>query len=368
MRKVIATIMILAMVILSAGCASSATTTAATTASQGSTTAAGKPIKATLVVRTALGDKSFYDSAWAGLNKAKNELGIEIKAVEIGGDQSKYEPTLIDVSESDADIIFVNAGALSEVALKLIADYPDKKYVLYDMQPTFKNTFSNAVAVSFKQNESSFLAGAVGAKMSKSGKLGFVGGVENIVINDFMVGYINGAKTANPNVKIFTSLIGSFSDTAKGKELALVQINGGADVIHAVAGAAGLGALDAAKEKKIWALGVDSDQATALKETAPETAEQIVTSALKRVDMALFTILQSYTKNEVKWGTVTSLGVKEGVAGIAKNDYFKKNVPADVIAYVEDLEKKIASGEIVVPTSFTMDQNAINDLKNSVKP
>lgn len=327
-----------------------------------------KALKAVLVVRTALGDKSFYDSAWAGLTKAKEELGMDVRAVEIGGDQSKYQPTLIEVSESDADIIFVNSGALSEVALELMDKYPDKKYVLYDMKPDFDNKFPNAVALSFNQNESSFLGGIVAASMSEKGNIGFIGGTENIIINDFMVGYINGAKLAKPDIKIQVSLIGNFTDTAKGKELALVQLNGGADVLHGVAGAAALGVLDAVKEKNAWAIGVDSDQAKKLKESNPETAERIVTSALKNVDIALFTILKDAKEGKVEWGTVKKLGVKEGVAGIARNDYYEKNVPADVKKAVDDAEKKIISGEIVVPTSFTMSQDDITALKNSVKP
>ena len=329
-----------------------------------------KKIKAVLIVRTALGDKSFYDSAWAGLQRAQQELNIDVNAIEIGGDQSKYKPTIIDASESDADIIFVNSGALSEVAEEVVEQYPDKKYVFYDMQPTFENVYDNVVAISFKQNESSFVAGVVGALMSESKVMGFVGGIENTIINDFMVGYINGAKYADPNIKIHTALIGNMTDTAKGKELALVQINNKADVIHGVAGAAGLGVLDAVKERGTWGLGVDSDQAMKLKDTAPETSERILTSALKQVDLGLFSILQEYyaKEGEIEWGTMKQMGIREEVAGIAKNEYYMKNVPDEIKEVVEEVEKKIVTGEIFVPTSFDMDQNALNELKNSVKP
>lgn len=329
-----------------------------------------KKIKAVLIVRTALGDKSFYDSAWAGLQRASQELDMEVSAIEIGGDQSKYKPTIIDASESDADIIFINSGALSEVAEEVVEQYPDKKYIFYDMQPTFENVYDNVIALSFKQNESSFMAGVVGALMSESKVMGFVGGTENTIINDFMVGYINGAKYAEPNIKIHTSLIGSFTDTAKGKELALVQINNKADVIHGVAGAAGLGVLDSVKEKGIWGLGVDSDQAMKLKETSPETSERILTSALKQVDVALFTILKEYyyQEDKIEWGSMKQMGIKEGVAGIAKNEYYEKNIPDEIKKTVQEIENKVISGEIVVPTAFDMDQNALNELKNSVKP
>ena len=366
MKKLFIVLITLFTVLNLVGCAASKPEETATTTT--TTEASDKPVKAVLVVRTALGDKSFYDSAWRGLNKAKDELGMEVRAVEIGGDQSKYQPTLTEVSEADEDVVFVNSGALSEVALELMGNYPEKKYVLYDMQPTFENTFDNAVAISFKQSESSFLGGIVAAKMAKNGVIGFIGGSENIIINDFMVGYIAGAKYANPDIKIHISLIGDFKDTAKGKELALVQLANGAEVIHSVAGAAGLGCLDAVKEKGAWSIGVDSDQAMALKETSPETSERILTSALKNVDFALFSVLQQYKDGTLEFGTTNAYGIKEKAAGIAKNEYYEKNVPDDVKKLVEEAEAKIISGEIKVPTSFTMTQDEITELKNSVKP
>lgn len=325
-------------------------------------------IKATLIVRTQLGDKSFNDSAWAGVQRAGEELGIEVKAIEIGGDQAKYEPTFRDVSESDADVILINSGAMSEMADELVDQYPDKKYVFFDMDPIFVNTHENVIAISYSQNESSYLAGVVGALMSETKVLGFIGGTENLIINDFMVGYINGAKDTDPSIKVNTTLIGNFNDTGKSKELAFVQINGGADVIHPVAGGASLGALDAVKERGVWALGVDSDQAMMLKDSAPETADRILTSALKNVNVSLFNVLEDFKEGTVEWGTTNKMGVKDGVAGIAKNEYYEKLVPAEIRAKVEEVEKKIISGEIVVPSAFDMEQSEINDLKNSVKP
>lgn len=325
-------------------------------------------IKATLIVRTTLGDKSFNDSAWAGVQKAGEELGMEVKVIEIGGDQQKYEPTFRDASESDADIILVNSGAMSELANDLVDQYPDKKYIFFDMDPIFVNTHENVIALSYNQNESSYLAGVVGTLMSESKVLGFIGGTENLIINDFMVGYINGALYADPNVKIHTSLIGNFNDTGKSKELAFVQINNKADVIHPVAGAASLGALDAVKERGVWALGVDSDQAMMLKDSSPETADRILTSALKNVNVSLFNALSDFAEGKVEWGTTNKMGVKDGVAGIAKTEFYQKNVPAEIQEKVEEIEKKIADGEIVVPSAFNMDQNEINNLKISVKP
>lgn len=364
MKKTFKLLIVAALVMsLLAGCAKSESPSSGVPASGGDDV-----IKATLIVRTQLGDKSFNDSAWAGVQRAGQELGIEVKVIEIGGDQTKYEPTFLDVSESDADIILVNSGAMSEVADGLADQFPDKKYVFFDMDPIFENTHDNVIALSYNQNESSYLAGVLGALMSESGEIGFIGGTENLIINDFMVGYISGAKDTNEDIKIHTSMIGNFNDTGKSKELAFVQINNGADVIHPVAGGASLGALDAVKERQIWALGVDSDQAMMLKESNPETADRIPTSALKNVNVSLYNVLKDYAEGNVEWGTTNRMGVKDGVAGIAKNEYYDKLVSEDIKAKIEEVEAKIISGEIVVPSAFDLSQDEINDLKNSVKP
>lgn len=365
MKKIFTLVIIATLVMgLLAGCGNNSETPAAEVPASGG----DDVIKATLIVRTQLGDKSFNDSAWAGVQRAGEELGMEVKVIEIGGDQAKYEPTFLDVSESDADIILVNSGAMSEVADGLVDQFPDKKYIFFDMDPLFENTHENVIAISYKQNESSYLAGVLGALMSETGRIGFIGGTENLIINDFMVGYINGAKDTNENIKIETSMIGNFNDTGKSKELAFVQINNGADVIHPVAGGASLGALDAVKERGAWALGVDSDQAMMLKDSAPETADRILTSALKNVNVSLFNVLKDIKEGNIEWGTTNRMGVKDGVAGIAKNEYYDRLVPEEIKAKIEEVEAKIASGEIVVPSAFEMSQDEINNLKNSVKP
>lgn len=364
MKKIFKLLIITTLVIsLLAGCAKTETPQTEVPAS-----GSDAPLKATLIVRTQLGDKSFNDSAWSGVKRAGDELGLEVRVIEIGGDQAKYEPTFLDVSESDADIILVNSGAMSEVADGLVDQYPDKKYVFFDMDPLFENTHDNVIALSYNQNESSYLAGVLGALMSQTGEIGFIGGTENLIINDFMVGYISGAKDTKEDIKIHTSMIGNFNDTGKSKELAFVQINNGADVIHPVAGGASLGALDAVKERGVWALGVDSDQAMMLKESDPEKAERIPTSALKNVNVSLFNVLKDFKEGKVEWGTTNRMGVKDGVAGIAKNEYYEKIVSEDIKAKIEEVEAKIVSGEIKVPSAFDMSQDEINNLKNSVKP
>lgn len=359
--------MFMAMVlttVLLAGCASTPASP------EGEKPTSGEKLKVTHIVRSNLGDLSFNDSAWAGVQKAGEELGMEVNVIEIGGDQTKYEPTILDASVSDADIIIVNSGALSEAAEQHVRSYPDKKYIFFDVQPTFDNQYDNVLALSFKQNESSYLAGSLAGLMTKTNNIGFVGGTENIIINDFMVGYINGAIDSNKDIKVQTALIGNTTDTARAKELGLVQINNGADFIHSVAGGAGLGVIDAVYESgdQIWSLGVDSDQAMKLKPTAPEKADRIITSALKDVGSGLYNALKLISEGKVEWGTLQTMGVAEGVTGIAINEYYEKHVPAEVKAKMKEITEKIAKGEIVVPTAFEMNTEQINTLKDSVRP
>lgn len=359
---------------LLAGCSAPTTATTAAGSSAGTTaagttagTTAGEKLKVTFIVAGNLGDKSFNDSAWTGLQKAQADLGVEVKVLELGGDPSKQEPSIQDVSEDGTDIIMVASGGLVEAVTKFAGDYPKVKYVAFDVSPTYAITTDNVYGITFKQNEADFLAGAVGAKLSKTGVIGFVGGQENPIINDFLVGYIDGAKQANPNVKIAVSFVGNWTDSAKGKEMSFAQVLLGADVLHGVAGGAGLGVIEAAAEKKLFVLGVDSDQ-TLLFENDKPKADAIVTSALKNVGDTLYNVIKANQTGAVNWGKTDALGIKEGAVGIARNDNYKKVVPADVQAWIEELETKVKSGEYKVPSAFTMTNDEFVQLKNSVKP
>lgn len=371
MKKRNAIILSLSLVgaIFLSACSSAAPTPAPTTpGTPAPTTPPAEKLRVTYIVGGNLGDKSFNDSAWAGLQKAKTDFGVEVNAIELAGDPSKQEPTLRDVSEDGVDIIMVSSGGLPELVKTVAPEFPDTKYVVFDVSPEFEITLPNVYGITFKQNEADFLAGAVAAKLSKTGVLGFVGGQENPIINDFLVGFISGAKEANPAAKIAVSFVGNWTDSAKGKEHSFAQVLLGADVLHGVAGGAGLGVIDAAAEKKLIAIGVDSDQSLLFKDTDPAKANVIVTSALKNVGQALYNVIDGDQKGTLNWGKRESLGIKEGVVGVAKNDIYNAKVPADVRTWIDELEEKVKSGAIVVPSAFTMTNDEFVTLKNSVKP
>lgn len=335
-------------------------------------------LKVVLILNGTLGDKSFFDSAAAGMQLVKDKYGdkVDVKTIEMSYDQTKWEPTLVDVSEQDYNIVVLGTWQMVDALQKIAPQYPDKKYIIFDTAVDYsKGDMKNVYSITYKQNEGSFLAGVLAAEVSKSKlplanpekRIGFLGGMDIPVINDFLVGYIEGALYVDKDMKVAISYIGSFDDSAKGKEMALAQYNQGADVGFNVAGQAGLGQLDAAKEAQKYAVGVDSDQAAIFATSDPAKANLIVSSVLKRVDQSILRAIDMHIEEMAKYGEAENLGFKEGCIGIVKNDNYLALIPADIQTKLTDLEAKIVSGEIVVGSSFGMDTAALDKLRQGVK-
>ncbi|TJX14420.1 BMP family ABC transporter substrate-binding protein [Tissierella creatinini] len=329
--------------------------------------------KVAVVINTNLGDKAFSDLVWSGVTRASEDLDLEIKAFELLGDATKQEPTLIELSESgEWDLIVSGTFNLKEATQAAALEFPEQKYLVYDTQVDYdQDDYSNVVSVMSKQNEGSFLAGALAAKLTSSGVegtneekvIGFVGGGENSAINDFLVGYIEGAKYVDPEVKVLYSYIGDFTNTAKGKELALAQYQQGADVVFAVAGAASLGALNASKDAGRLAIGVDQDHALKLEESDPETSKHIVTSVMKNLDVLLYDKITEYKNGTIEWGKHLGAGLAENGMSLADNKYYREIVPAEIITEIEGITEKIKSGEIKVSTAIGMSTEEVNAIK-----
>ena len=199
-----------------------------------------------VMICSALGDKSYYDIAYEGLKKAETDLGVEIKVAEIGTDKAKMEPAIQDVADAGYDIIFFGSTEYIPIIEKHQDEYKESKFVGFDIEPSTEIKMSNMFCNTYMQNQVDFLAGALAQKMSKSGTIGFLGGTEGTIINDFLIGFIEGSLLANPKGKVASSYIGSWTDAAKGKEMALVQIKQlGADLLHPCAMGAGLGVIEA---------------------------------------------------------------------------------------------------------------------------
>lgn len=309
------------------------------------------PLKVVLVVHGTLGDKSFFDSAAAGVKQAEAELPVTLKIIEAGSDRSRWQPALADATDSGYDVVIAGTFEMIGFVVELAPQYPDVKFITFDTTPDFSACeCGNVLGIMYQTSSAGYLAGYAAAKLSTSGVLGTIIGADFPTVTDFKVGFDQGAKAANPNVTILNANADTFIDPAKGKEIALAQIGQGADIIFPIAGGTGIGALQAVKDSKKLAVGVDSDQALIFAPTDPAQAEVIFTSVEKKVGQSLYLALKGIIDGSQQMGQFVLLGLPEGAVGISKNEYYEKIVPAELRAEIEELEKKIGAGEIVVDT------------------
>jgi len=340
--------------------------------SRSSGTSSGGALKVALLINGTLGDKSFHDSANNGITMIRDRLGCQVKVVEVGYDDSKWEPAFRDLMDEKHDIVICGTWQMQEIVSKVAPEYPNQKVIVYDTSMDYasdtRGAFKNIYSIEYKQNEGSYLAGILAAKMSKTGIIGFVGGMDNTVIRDFLVGYIQGAKEVVPNIKVIPSFVGNFSDTAKAKELTFAQYQMGADVVFSVASNAGEGTLQASKERNRLVIGVDSDQAMLYQSSDPVLANLIMSSMLKRVDQSIFLAVQQSMEGKLAWGSRVALGINEDCIGLADNPIYQRVVPADVRQVISGYTDRIKANQIKVVTAFGMDQTAFNNFVNDVRP
>lgn len=325
----------------------------------GAAMAEGEPLKVICLLNGTLGDKSFFDSAAAGIALINENIdNVEATYVEMGYDSSVWATTLADVSEGDYDVIIVGTYQLQDALQEIAPQYPDNRYIIFDSNVDYSaGDCGNVYSISFKQNEASYLAGALAAMLAEQeGKniISTVGAMEIPVINDFIVGYIQGATDYNPDIKVITSYVGNFNDTAIAKELAEIQINSGSCVCFNVASQAGLGMIEAAANAGVYAIGVDADQAEALAaDGRADFAEHIVSSVMKNIDQVLLLSMQRHVEGTLPYGTEEPLGMTEKAVGLAdSNDYYMSMTTEEMRAHIAELAEKINSGEITVASSF----------------
>jgi basic membrane protein A len=343
----------------------------------------GEPYKAALLLNGTLGDKSFFDSANSGLERLKSELGadkFDFKVEQMGAtpaDEPKWEPTLLEYCDSgEYDVIIIGTWQMIDALENASDQFPDQKFIFFDETYDFdaRVNNNNIYNVLYKQNEVSFLIGAAAAMMTTNSELenidpatkniGFLGGMENPIINDFLVGYIQGAKEVEPEVKVAIGYVGNFYDSAAGKEIALAQYqSGGVDVGYNVAGAAGLGQIEAAVDANKYAFGVDSDQAALL----PDKAQVIPTSALKNVGNSIYRAIMLDLEGKLEYGKAESLGFAEGGVEIVKDAHYEEMLPEEIRTKIDELEQKIIDGEIVVDSALGKSTEEIQAIKDSVK-
>lgn len=378
MKKFISVVLASVMVVaMAAGCSSSekpAETPAETTEEgEGET---GKVYNVCNLANGNLGDKSFFDSAEAGLKELQDAGRIKYNTIEMGGsteDQAKWQSYLEEVSASgEYDVIICGTYQMPDYLKNVAEAYPDQKYIIYD-DTTYQ--LPNVLNLSYKQNDLGYLVGVFAGSLTKDTSfaninednvIGFVGGVDSPVINDFLYGYILGAQSVNPDVKVDTRYVGNYIDPAKGKELAESMINdNNCDVIWGVAGNSGNGAVEAAQETgKAYFIGVDSDQEVTFSE---ELAAITLTSGLKNVNKSLIWVFDELDAGNEHWGEHVTLGINEGGVGMVTDKNFT-TVPQSVQDAVNKAIEDVTSGAVTVPTAIGDETGAVEELRESVKP
>jgi basic membrane protein A and related proteins len=301
------------------------------------------------------GDLSFNDSAAAGLDRAIADFGIDARDLEPAAGGENRDEILRLLATEGFELVFAVGFAFAELVEQQAADFPDTSYGLIDGFIPDLDESSNVVALGFAEEQGSFLVGAAAALKSETGRVGFIGGVEIDLIQKFEAGFVAGAQAINPDIEVDVRYISQppdfsgFNDPARGKEIALGQYQAGADVIYHAAGGSGSGLFEAAKEvsedtgTKVWAIGVDSDQY----QTAPaEVQEYILTSMLKKVDVAVYETISAFVDGAFAGGYRT-FDLESGGVDYSTSGGFVD----DIAGQLDELKQQIISGEITVPTA-----------------
>ena len=327
------------------------------TAPTGSSTAPGATqstaIKAAMVTDVGgLGDKSFNDLSAAGLDRAKADLKVETKVLESKA-PTDYESNLTQLASAGYNPIFAVGFLMTDTVSKVSTSTPD--VVFAGIDELFDPTIPNVVGLNFKEQEAGYLAGVLAGALTTQTKvdprinsqpvLGFVGGMEIPPVQRYEVGFEAGAKKSNPNVVVKKIYTGSFTDQQKGDEAAKALIGQGADIVFAAAGQTGLGSAKACKDNKALFIGVDADQFL----TIPGIGDTIVTSAVKKVDNAVFDTIKKAVDGTLKGGENVEYGIKEDGVGLAPYHDWDAKLPADIKTAVDKAKSDVVSGAFTVP-------------------
>ncbi|MCB0896139.1 MAG: BMP family ABC transporter substrate-binding protein [Nocardioides sp.] len=317
-------------------------------ASDGGSTAPQSDIKVGMAYDVGgRGDQSFNDSAAAGLDQAKSELGITAEESEAqdGEAENAREERLRTFADAGYNPIIAVGFAYASAVDKVSKEYPDVNFAIIDDESIQRDNVADLV---FAEEQGSFLVGAAAALKTKTDHIGYIGGVETPLLQKFEAGYVAGAQTVNPDIKVDTAYLSQppdfsgFGDPAKGKTTAQGMYDDGADIIYAAAGGSGAGVFEAAKESGNLAIGVDSDQ---YKTADPSVKDVIMTSMLKNVNVAVFNYLKDVAAGDVPSGTTRYDLAVDGVGYSTSGGQVD-----DIKSQLDDYKQQIIDGKITVPT------------------
>jgi len=288
------------------------------------------------------GDKSFNDSAFAGITAAAENTGAEIKELEPSTDGSNREQLMRQLADEDYDLIIGVGFAFAEVMPGIVADYPDTQFAIVDSVLEAPN----ATSITFAQHEGSFLVGAIAAQKTETGTIGFVGGVDTELIKEFEAGYVAGAKAVDPDINIDIKYISTgddfsgFGDPTKGETIAKGLYDAGADVVYHASGGSGEGVIKAAAEADRLVIGVDSNQYLSATE---DQQPCLLSSMLKRVDVGVYSTIIDFLKGE-EMGVVKTFDLANDGIG-----YATQGGQIEDTAAIDAFKQQIIEGEIEVP-------------------
>ena len=303
-----------------------------------------------------LGDESFNDAAQRGIIDAAEEFNVSYDESQPAdaGEFSQFQRLYAESTDPDYDLVscigFAQLDALSEVA----PDFPEQNFMLVDDNLDEPNVAS----YEFKEEEGSFLVGALAALLSSrsfsagagetasdSTNVGFVGGVDAPLIRRFQAGYEAGVDYVSDDIDVITSYVGDFADPSGGQEAALSMYESGADVVYHAAGGSGVGVFQAAQDQGRFAIGVDSDQSL----TEPDFADVILASMVKRVDSAVYESVENVVNDEFQGGSQVELGLEDEGVSCVYGDGIGDEIPEEVKTEIDEIRDGIIAGDIVVP-------------------
>ncbi|ARU40790.1 hypothetical protein CCB80_06400 [Armatimonadetes bacterium Uphvl-Ar1] len=337
----LSSLLVLGTLGLMTGCTPSSPTDSEQKPATGDTKPAeGKTISVGIVFDSGgLGDKSFNDSAWRGIQKAETEFGIKVSKVE-SKEEKDYETNLAAMADDGNDLV-IAVGLNQGKALEKVAPmYPDTKFAIVDGTVEAPNVRM----LKFKEEEGSYLVGFLAGKMTKTAKVGFVGGQELDLIKKFEYGFAAGVKAANPQAELLPAkYIGSWDNIDEAKIAANVLFDSGADIVYHAAGRAGLGVIRAAKDRNLFAIGVDSDQ-------DGEAPGNVLTSMIKNVDEAVYSTIKDMVDGKFEAGEKIYDVAQNGV-GISELTHTRDKVGPDLLAEIMAVKQAIADGTTKVPAT-----------------
>jgi basic membrane protein A len=336
-KRLTLALLVAALVLVAAGCGSKKSTSGSTTTTQAAA------FKVGLSTDTGgLNDRSFNHLAYVGLKRAQAQLGVQTRVV-TAASSSDYIPNLTALARQGYDLV-IGVGFTEIDAMKAVAkQFPKTHFAIVDVSNADEGGLKNVEGLLFKEQEAGYLAGyaaGLAAKDRGGNAVSSVGGQKQPPVDRYIAGFQAGAKAAFPGVKTMNGYSNDFEKLALCKEVALNQIADGSVVVFQVAGGCGLGALDAAKEKGVWGVGVDADQGY--------LGTYVLTSALKRVDTSVYDSIKDAKDGKFKGGTDAVYGLDVDGVGIGK---FSSTTPAGIAAKVQQIKQQIADGKIKnIPT------------------